>query len=345
MNTSTGVTVTDLTKAYDGNVVLHGVNLQVSRGSIAAIVGASGCGKTTLLRCVAGFETPQSGQIVIDDDVVCGSRWVPAHRRGVGYVAQDGALFPHLSVAQNIGFGLPRKDRTKERIGSLLETVELTEDFGRRRPDQLSGGQQQRVSLARALALRPRVMLLDEPFSALDTGLRERTRQIVGAALREAGITTILVTHDHEEALSFADQVAVMSSGRFRQVGSPSDVYLRPTDVDTARFLGETIELSAVAGSGLASCCLGKVTVDPAMDGVVNVLLRPEQVQVTRATDPTGCRVVGVDFRGDHVRLQVTVPGEPTPVTLRASSLQPPAVGDDVQITIIGAATACNRTD
>nr|WP_279672376.1 ABC transporter ATP-binding protein [Flexivirga meconopsidis] len=319
---------------------MQGIDLDVPAGSVAAVVGPSGCGKTTLLRCIAGFETPESGEVRIDGRAVAGPAWVPAHRREVGYVAQDGALFPHLTVGQNVAFGLPRRERSRARIGTLLEAVALEADMAGRRPDQLSGGQQQRVSLARALALRPRVMLLDEPFSALDTGLRVRTREIVGDVLRGAGITTVLVTHDQEEALSFADQVAVMTHGAFRQVGPPADVYLRPGDLETARFTGETVELPATAAGGRVEVPFAAAAVDTELSGPVRLVLRPEQVEVRVADDePVGdgaAVVEQVDFRGDHVRVRVRAPGEQEPLVLRAATVAGLRVGDRVRLRISG---------
>ncbi len=203
-------------KRYGAMVALDGVSLEVASGSRTAIVGPSGSGKTTLLRLIAGFEGPDAGRIALDGAVLAdGPAIVPAHRRGIGFVTQDGALFPHLTIADNIGFGLERGAADRDdRIRALMRTVDLDPRLLERRPHQLSGGQQQRVALARALARRPRLMLLDEPFSALDTGLREATRKAVAALLQEAGVTTILVTHDQAEALSFADQVAVLREGR-----------------------------------------------------------------------------------------------------------------------------------
>lgn len=328
----------EVSKSYGNTPVLQGISLEVAHGSIAAVVGPSGCGKTTLLRCIAGFETPDAGVISVGDRVVAGGSWVSAHRRAVGYVAQDGALFPHLSVGHNVGFGLPRRQRSSERIAQLLRTLDLDPAVARKRPDELSGGQQQRVSLARALALQPRIMLLDEPFSALDTGLRARTREIAGAALREADIATVLVTHDQEEALSFADQMAVMSDGVFRQVGSPEAVYQHPVDAQTARFVGDTVELTASAEAGVARCALGTVPVSADFRGAVRLVLRPEQVQVSRATETTGCRIVSTGFRGDHVRLVVSVPGEKSPVVLRCSPGSDLNPGDEVRVTLGSAA-------
>ena len=205
--------------------VLAGLDLRVKDGETLAIVGPSGCGKTTILRLIAGFERPDAGTIVIGGTTVSGSEWVPAHRRGIGYVPQEGGLFPHLTVGQNVTFGLDRSEASEERLHELLDLVSLDPAFAGRRPDQLSGGEQQRVALARALANRPRLMLLDEPFSALDADLRGQTRDAVRGLLDWTGVTAIVVTHDREDAHDFADEVAVMDVGRVARIGPTDEVY------------------------------------------------------------------------------------------------------------------------
>ena len=333
-----GIEVRELCKSYGDTEILRSVSLSVPVGSVAVVVGASGCGKTTLLRCIAGFEGPSAGSITVGSRAVAGDAWVPAHKRSVGYVTQDGALFPHLSVGANIGFGLPRSTRSQERIAKLLSAVALSPAMASRRPDQLSGGQQQQVSLARALALQPSVMLLDEPFSALDTGLRQRTREVIGGVLRDAGITTVLVTHDHEEALSFAGQLAVMDAGLFRQIGSPESIYAKPINLATARSLGDVIVLNGVASNGLAVTSLGVVPVINALDGPVSVVLRPEQVIVSRGTSNMAKILAVVTrsvFHGTHVRLVIRTEGGDE-VTLRSPVADAPRVGDTVRVIIQG---------
>jgi iron(III) transport system ATP-binding protein len=288
-----------LRKHYGSVAALDGIDLRVAGGSRTAIVGPSGCGKTTLLRLVAGFDTPDEGTISLDGEAIAGpTAQLPAHRRNIGIVAQDGCLFPHLTVADNIGFGLKAERAVRQtRAAELMEMVGLDLAMLSRKPDQLSGGQQQRVALARALARKPRLMLLDEPFSALDTGLRAATRKAVTEVLMAAGITTILVTHDQAEALAFADQLAVMRAGRFAQVGSPREVYLRPVDQATAAFLGEAIVLPATIIAGVAETPLGPIAVDAAArQGTAEIMLRPEQISVRRAVggETSGEGVVGV---------------------------------------------------
>ena len=242
-----------LYKNYGAVRALDGVDLLVQPGSRTAIVGPSGSGKTSLLRVIAGFEVPDAGRVTLGGQLLAdGPEAVPAHRRGIGYVPQDGALFPHLSVADNVGFGLARNDpQRSQRIAELMDMVSLDAAMLQRRPHELSGGQQQRVALARALALRPRLMLLDEPFSALDTGLRAATRKAVAQLLQSAGITTILVTHDQSEALSFADQVAVMRHGRLAQVGSPTELVPAPGRCGDRQFPGRSHRLAGNADGGL----------------------------------------------------------------------------------------------
>ena len=339
-------------KNYGTVQALNGVDLVVQPGSRTAIVGPSGSGKTSLLRIIAGFEAPDVGRVVLGGKVLAdGPDAVPAHRRSIGYVPQDGALFPHLSVADNVGFGLARNDPQRtQRIAELMDMVSLDAAMLQRRPHELSGGQQQRVALARALALRPRLMLLDEPFSALDTGLRAATRKAVAQLLQAAGITTILVTHDQAEALSFADQVAVMRQGRLAQVGSPTDLYLHPVDAATANFLGEAVVLPATLQDGIADCALGRIATDPThRRGAAHIMLRPEQLQLTplsAGADQTALaqRVYGtvleVDFCGPVSELTVRLLGttDVPPLLVRRSAIQNPAVGERVQISVLGAA-------
>jgi iron(III) transport system ATP-binding protein len=230
---------------------------------------------------LAGFLRPSAGEVVFGDRVVAGpSEWVPPERRRVGIVPQEGALFPHLDGEGNVAFGLPRG--SDDRVEEMLTLVGMP-GLGRRRVQELSGGQQQRVALARALAPGPDVLLLDEPFSALDASLRARLRGEVRDVLLSTGTTTVLVTHDQEEALSFADRVAVVRDGRVVQVASPDQLYERPVDLETARFVGELVELDAsVTADGIATCVLGEVRVPDAPTAGARgvIVLRPEQLAV-----------------------------------------------------------------
>ena len=219
------VLVDRVSKSFGPVAVLDGLSLRVRDGGTTAVVGPSGCGKTTLLRLIAGFEVPDAGGIVIGGQTVAGPVMVPAHRRRVGYLPQDGALFPHLDVAGNIGFGLDGARDRDDRIGAMLDLVSLDQALRHRRPDQLSGGQQQRVALARALAVRPRVMLLDEPFTALDAELRIETRRAVRSLLDRLEMTTIIVTHDRDDAIAVADDVAVIDHGSVVSIGPAREAF------------------------------------------------------------------------------------------------------------------------
>lgn len=301
--------VTGARKSFGGTEVLKGVDLTVAQGRTTAIVGASGSGKTTLLRLIAGFEAPDAGTIALGGTEVAGpGTLVPAHKRSVGYVAQDGALFPHLSVGQNIAFGLPLRGKAAaSRVAELLEMVSMDPLYAKRRPSQLSGGQQQRVALARALARSPELMLLDEPFSALDAGLRVATRRAVSKTLSDAGVTTILVTHDQAEALSFADQVAVMRDGQLAQIGSPFVVYTRPSDRATAEFLGDAVILEAWMEGSLALCSLGGIPVRrPPVQGRVHLMLRPEQIRISEGGNIRGT-VVDTDYFGPETTVRIAL--------------------------------------
>jgi len=278
------LSIAGLAKGFGTHRALADVDLAVERGRLVAILGSSGSGKTTLLRLICGFERADAGTIAIDGAPVSGpGLHVPPERRRVGYVAQEGALFPHLSVGANVAFGLPRvgRARAQRRVGELLELVGLAPAFETRAPHTLSGGEQQRVALARALAPAPALVLLDEPFSALDAALRAETRDAVARALAGAGATALLVTHDRAEALSIGDEVAVLRDGRLVQVADPITLYCRPRDASLASFVGEAVLVRGTVRNGIASCALGALPlVSGASDGPVDVLIRPEQLEI-----------------------------------------------------------------
>jgi iron(III) transport system ATP-binding protein len=276
--------VNDLWKGYAGTRVLQGVSLDVPAGSLTAVLGLSGCGKTTLLRVIAGFERAERGTITLAGQTLeDGRSYLAPEKRSVGYVPQEGALFPHLSVEQNVGFGLARRERRGTAVSELLEMVGIAH-LAARLPHELSGGEQQRVALARALARRPQALLLDEPFSSLDATLRARVREEVHTLLREQGVTTVLVTHDQEEALSLADTVAVLRDGTIIQQGSPAQLYEEPVDERLARFLGAVNLLDAQFADGTALTALGPLELRGGRAerdrraGVV--IVRPEQLDV-----------------------------------------------------------------
>lgn len=334
--------LTAISKSFSDVQVLDSLNLSVAPGSRTAIVGPSGSGKTTLLRILAGFETPDTGRIVMQGRTLFDeNNFVPAHLRRIGFVPQEGAMFPHLNVADNIAWGLDgTRHEKRQRVEALMEMVSLDRLLATHWPHEISGGQQQRVALARALAQRPSLMLLDEPFSALDTGLRAMTRKATADLLAEAGVASILVTHDQNEALSFATQVAVMRSGRFTQVGTPYDVYTRPVDEETALFLGDALILPAELSAGYAVCALGQVPTDNAhASGQGKVMLRPEQLSVTAcALHESPISILDVDFTGQLSTLTLALAGEQQPVILKTVSQPGWNPGTAVRIDIAGTA-------
>ena len=287
----------DLTKRFAGVTAVNNASLGVQTGTLLALLGPSGCGKTTLLRLIAGLERPHSGTIEVAGRIVeSASVHVPPERRQVGLVFQEYALFPHLSVQGNVAFGLPRGRDQAARVEDLLGQVGLG-GLGTRMPHELSGGQQQRVALARALAPRPRLIMLDEPFSNLDPALREGVRREVRRVLRAAKATAIIVTHDQEEALSLADEVAVMMDGRILQQAPPAELYRRPVSRRVAEFIGDINVIDGRAIGRAVVCDLGTISVLDDLYGPADVLIRPEALQLTE--DPSGQAVqVGRSFFG-----------------------------------------------
>ncbi len=288
-----------LAKSFGETPVLTDVELTVPAGSFTAVLGASGSGKTTLLRLIAGFERLDRGTISIGGAVIDdGRRSLRPQHRGVGYVPQDGALFPHLTVSGNIGFGLARRERTS--VSELLDLVGLS-GLERRYPHQLSGGQQQRVALARALAIGPRVVLLDEPFSSLDASLRAELGREVAHILAASATTTVLVTHDQDEALALSDQVAVLREGRVLASSDPRSLYRDPPDLEAARSIGEANILAGVIHDQVATCALGTVRLRlnggaPAQ-GPAQLLLRPEQIALYPQPNGTAVQASVIELR------------------------------------------------
>ncbi len=331
-----------LVKEYGPRTVLRGVSLSVASGRVVAILGASGSGKTTLLRLICGFERADAGCIRIGETVVADRDvHLRPERRGIGYVAQEGALFPHLSVTENVLFGLPRRQRgSLRRAGELLERVGLPADYARRLPQALSGGEQQRVALARALAPSPRLVLLDEPFSALDAALRAETRDAVVQALAASGTTALLVTHDQAEALSTGHQVAVLRDGAIVQLATPQVLYRHPADAALARFVGDAVLLAGQARDGMVECRLGRLVLAPGIaDGAVDVLVRPEQIRVSASEHQTGvrARVRDVAFHGHDARLMLELDGAASPpIMARVFGHMVPVPGSEVWLSVSG---------
>jgi iron(III) transport system ATP-binding protein len=379
----TQLAVAGLDKRFGAHQVLAGLDLDVPAGSLTAILGPSGSGKTTLLRILAGFEHADAGTVRIGSAVADGPGvFLPPERRRIGYVPQEGSLFPHLTVAANVAFGLSRRkfgrQRRAQRSSELLEAVGLA-GLDRRYPHQLSGGQQQRVALARALAIAPQVVLLDEPFASLDAHLRASVRADVQQLLKESGTTTVLVTHDQDEALSTADRVAVLRDGTIAQCDAPQELYCRPVDADMARFIGEANLIPGVLSGSSVQTLLGLLAVtgaDPAGGGAgaaapangnggngaghrpAMVLIRPEQVELVpgspgpaRPADGgagglTG-RITGYGYHGHDAVVTVQPEQDPQapPLTVRTLGGQALSPGSRVTLRARGPVIAWPQRD
>jgi iron(III) transport system ATP-binding protein len=334
------LSIRGLGKRFGSTDALVDFDLDVAKASRTAIVGPSGSGKTTLLRLIAGFEMPDQGEIRLDGEpIATPETGLPAHRRNIGLVMQEGALFPHLTVLDNIRFGIRGEKDTEARAQTLMDLVELDRAMANRQPHQLSGGQQQRVALARALARQPRLMLLDEPFSALDTGLREQLRHATADILTKAGIATVLVTHDRDEAMSFADQLLILRSGRLIQAGPPRQLYLAPRDEGVAAFLGQAIILDAEITGKTARCRLGEVPVaNPAPQGPCRILLRPEQLHIAATPGSSPWRLQAVEPVGPIARVTLgSLDGTPD-LTFDTPAIGLPPLDTPIVLHITGSA-------
>lgn len=332
----TPISIRQCAKTYpDGTRGLRPTDLDIAPGEVLALLGPSGCGKTTLLRILAGLETPDAGASILfgNDDVT----HIPVEQRGIGMVFQHYALFPQMNVAANIGYGLrirgTPETEVRRSVGDLIELVRLN-GLEHKRPAELSGGQRQRVALARAIAVRPRVLLLDEPLTALDAKLKESLRDELADLLRRLHITAIHVTHDQHEAMSIADRLAVMQAGQVMQIGTAEDLYRAPRHPFVASFLGRVNALKLVTGeAGARGIWLGGLWL-PYTDNAAQdcVMLRPEDIQVTASAVATA-RVSHRVFLGDRTHLRVTTPevGDLLVDTTRDCPLR---VGDAVTLTV-----------
>lgn len=332
--------ITGLRKAFGNQVVIDGIDLHVEQGEFVALLGPSGSGKTTMLRLIAGFEDADAGEIRLANRIIVHDTIsVAPERRRIGMVFQDYALFPHLSVRDNVAFGLPRGKGRNSRVEEVLDRVGLTPWIDQM-PHFLSGGQQQRVALARALAPNPSIVMLDEPFSNLDPALRMQVRADVRDILREAGVTAILVTHDQEEALSTADRIAVLFNGDIAQYGTPEELYDRPTTREVAAFIGDAQFLAGVALDDIARTALGKLPLAEPAEGEIDLLIRPEMLSLS-PLDTGGCATTGTvtsrRFFGRDQQVDVDIDtngSQPVRLTARLPTLHHFAEGERVTVGV-----------
>lgn len=335
----TSLEIRDLGVQFSGVAVLHNLALTVESGQFAAVLGPSGCGKTTLLRSIAGLITPAAGTIRFGKQLVSVSSLVlPPHKRNIGYVPQEGGLFPHLSVFENVAFSLGKLDKTEKApiVEEMLNLVGLS-GFENRMPQQLSGGQQTRVALARALAMRPAMVLLDEPFAALDQALQAEISEEVAALLKRTKTTTIMVTHDREDALVSADVIALMRKGQVVQYGSPAEVYRQPISADVALSTGDVVTLPAFKdASEEITSPLHMHSFDLQPNG--DLLIRPEEIQISVEKLDKGVRaeISKINYYGHDALLELKLPGYPTPIRARVAAPLDFRVGQEVYAHVDG---------
>lgn len=343
----TSLSVSNLSVDLGGRSIISDLSFELREGEIASLLGPSGCGKTTLLRAIAGLIQPSGGTIRFGSQLVGVSSVVlPPNKRGTGYVPQQGALFPHLNVAKNVAFGIDRELHSKQEIADITsEMINLIgmQGFENRLPSQLSGGQQTRVALARALAVKPKLILLDEPFSALDAVLRDELRSEVVGLLRKLGSTAILVTHDREEALVSSDRVILMRSGRVAQDGTPEEVYEAPISPDIAASTGDVLILQAEKlADGVTRYPLARdlsAQQSSSITGGENgyVVIRPEEISVSgSANGGIPGSLLHIDYYGHDAMLTVKIANSPTPIKARVVGAMQYVIGQEVYLTHLG---------
>lgn len=330
------LSVRGLGKQFGGHHAAQDVSFDVQAGEILALIGPSGCGKTTTLRMIAGFEAPDAGQVILNGRDITN---VAPERRGIGMVFQDFALFPHMTVLENVRFGArDGKIATSQRMLGLVGL----DGLGARFPDQMSGGQQQRAALARSFAANPSLILLDEPFSNLDPILRSATRREIRRLLKSTGLGIVMVTHDQEEALSFADRIAVMNGGRILQWGAARDVYDLPHDRFVAGFLGRTNLIEGVADGAFCATALGRLQLARPATGRVALSLRPESIELRPCNAPDAGHITAVEFKGHDVTYWALWRG----IELQVDALTGPRLSEGMTIVphVIGRPVPLNET-
>jgi iron(III) transport system ATP-binding protein len=330
------LTFEDVSRRYGDGLALDHVSLDVPPGEVLCLLGPSGCGKTTLLRIAAGVERPSSGRVLLDGQEVAGpDHFVPPEKRGIGLMFQDFALFPHLTIRQNVAFGLRSLSRSEANAEAMaaLGRVGLSH-YANAYPHILSGGEQQRVALARAIAPRPSVLLMDEPFSGLDPRLREKMREETLAILHETRATSIVVTHDAEEAMRMGDQVALMRRGRVIQTGNALDLYRAPKDILAARTFSDLNEIPAQVAASTADTALGRFPASGAGDGDAIVCVRQSGVTLLPRGDGIAARVLDVRFLGDVALVEMAVQGLDEPLLARLRENDAPALGAEIGVRI-----------
>jgi iron(III) transport system ATP-binding protein len=331
------LTLEAIERRYGDHLALAGLSLDVAPGEVVCLLGPSGCGKTTLLRIIAGIEKPSSGRVLIDGREIAGpQRFVPPEQRSVGLMFQDFALFPHLTILDNVAFGLrslPREEQVREAT-SALARVGL-ERYAGQHPHVLSGGQQQRIALARALVPRPAVMLMDEPFSGLDVQLRDQMQEDTLALLRETRATSLIVTHNPEEAMRLGDRVAVLRDGRMVQVGRAEDLYHNPSDLFVARLFSEINEIPFKVQGGRIVTPIGTFSTPDLGDRADAVMcIRQRAIELVAAGQGLSARVLHVRFLGDAAQVEIGVSGFEQPLRARVPEAAAPRRGSDIGIRI-----------
>lgn len=326
------VTLQSITKRFTDETAVDDVSLTVEDGEILGVVGPSGCGKTTTLRIIAGFETPTDGRVLFDDEEMT---HVPPEHRNVGLVFQSYALFNNMTVLGNVAFGLKMqgvdKSDRRERAMEILEMLDI-EELAERNPEHLSGGQQQRVGLARALAIEPSIILLDEPLTGLDAKLKERLQREIGTLLDDIGVTALYVTHDQEEAMVMCDRIAVMNDGRIEQIGTPREIYEQPSNAFVADFVGTANLLKARVSDGRIDLGFTDIPAgdEPSSTGEVRVLVRPDDVTV--GDGPVDAEITEVYYVGEETRATATLPDGQDLALRLDSSFEDIEQGDTVQL-------------